>query len=53
MPKGSDSGAAYREERLPRGRAILVICLLSALSWAIVIGIMALLYVAAPQRANK
>jgi hypothetical protein len=38
MSEGNLSGAAHWEERA-RGRAILTICLLSALCWAIVIGI--------------
>jgi hypothetical protein len=39
MPNGSQPGAAYREERLPLGRAILLNGLLSALSWAVLIAI--------------
>ena len=45
MPSGSQSGAAFGRNRLPFGRAMLVIGVFSALSWAIVIAVvLALLY---------
>ena len=45
MPSGSQSGAAFGRNRLPFGRAMLVIGVLSALSWAIVIAtVLGLLY---------
>ena len=45
MPSGSQSGAVFGRNRLPFGRAMLVIGVLSALSWAIVIAVvLALVY---------
>ena len=45
MPSGSQSEAAFGRTRLPFGRAVLLIGVLSALYWAVVIAvILALLY---------
>jgi len=43
MPQGRRFGAAQGEERLSLGQAMVVVCVLSALSWAVLIGIVMLL----------